>query len=186
MVMYRKSKTITCLFTAILCLVVSCTEDFSMEDDQLSIKKTGYSGNQLRIDGYYYEKHGDPEFLTIYLLYNNGVILHTGDGWEYSKLSEFEQIMQSPSHINKLKAMKNAWGVFRIEDNSIHFERWYPGTPPLKAYVRGGVILNDTTFTITESFRMKGDKKTEVSVKSETYHFRQFNHKPDSTNKFVQ
>jgi hypothetical protein len=51
--------------------------------------------------------------------------------------------------------------------------------------VRAGQILNDTTFVIAESYRMNEGKKTEVKERNETYHFKQFNPKPDSTNRFI-
>ncbi|MBW7845753.1 MAG: hypothetical protein H3C45_08955, partial [Bacteroidia bacterium] len=84
------------------------------------------------------------------------------------------------------KKYKSNWGVFKIEGNFIQFERWYPSDPPLKAYVRAGTIINDTTFLITESYRMQDGKKTEVKTRNETYYFKQFSPKPDSTNTFVQ
>ena len=167
-------------------MVSNCKKDNPLKDDVLSIGKTNYTGNHVSINGYYYKKYGTPEKLTIYLFYSNGVLLHTGDGWEHNNLNNFEQMIQSADFVNKLKGIKYAWGVFNIENNVIKFERWYPSDPPLKAYVRAGEILNDTTFMITESYRMYDGKKTEVHSKNEIYHFKQFSHKPDSTNNFVE
>jgi hypothetical protein len=79
--------------------------------------------------------------------------------------------------------MKDCWGVFNIKDNIIKFERWYPGQGAKKAYVREGIILNDTTFHITKSYRSNG---SELKDADEVYHFRKFSPKPDSTNVFVK
>jgi hypothetical protein len=73
--------------------------------------------------------------------------------------------------------------VFIIEDNVIKFERWYPSERPYNAFVREGVILKDTTFHITKSYRSNGTEKRE---KDEIYHFRKFSPKPDSTNVYVK
>ena len=73
--------------------------------------------------------------------------------------------------------------MFLIEDNNIKFDRWYPSERPYQAFVREGVILNDTTFHITKSYRSNGN--TEARVRDEIYHFRKFSPKPDSTNRFI-
>jgi len=174
------------IFLTVIILIIcfSCRKNI-FKDDELSIKKNNYTGNQLKIDGYYYTRYGSPEKLTIYLFFNNGILLHTGDSYEYNKLNEFEQIITSVDFINKLKGIKYSWGAYKIEGNNIQFERWYPSTPPLKAYVRAGTILNDTTFLITESYRMQDRKKTEVDSENETYHFKKYTPKPDSTNNFI-
>jgi len=52
--------------------------------------------------------------------------------------------------------------------------------------VREGDIINDTTFVISVSYRMKKGKKTEVKARNETYHFKQFSPQPDSTNNFIK
>jgi hypothetical protein len=44
----------------------NCNKDKVLKDDELSIQKTSFTGNQLRIDGYYYNKWGNPERATIY------------------------------------------------------------------------------------------------------------------------
>jgi hypothetical protein len=79
------------------------------------------------------------------------------------------------------------WGVFQVNGANIKFERWYPSSGgPLKAYISSGEILNDTTFLITESYRMQKGNKTELKDRNETYYFREFSPKSDSTNKFIK
>lgn len=48
--------------------------------------------------------------------------------------------------------------------------------------IRSGVVLDDKTFKFTESTDQKGKDRNSLD---QTYHFRQFSPKPDSTNNFV-
>ena len=81
---------------------------------------------------------------------------------------------------------KISWSVFQFDGNNIQFERWYPSSGgPFPAYVRSGEILNDTTFIITEIYRMKDGVKTDVEESNEVYQFQAFSPKPDSTNRFI-
>jgi len=181
MVNLKKSNTMKLLLILIMLhLVSNRSKNKIWKDDGLSLKRTDYNGHQLKIDGYYYDKYGNPELFETYILYRNGIILNTG---VVEKLKDLEQVILNPDMINKLKGMKDAWGVFKIEGNTIQFERWYPGDPPLKSYIRSGVIINDTTFQITKSMRSNGEDLRDIN---EIYHFKQFSLKPDSTNNFVQ
>lgn len=76
------------------------------------------------------------------------------------------------------------WGLFVIDNQTIKFERYYPSDDITRwTYIREGIILNDTTFLITTSYRSDG---SDFSIKNEIYHFRQFSPKPDSTNNFIK
>lgn len=172
------------LIMAIMSLASNCSKDKIWKDDELSLKKVDYTGNQIRIDGYYYQIKDDYHF-DIYFFYNNGIIIAAG--------GVFNSIIEMNEYINNeflndmnYQNYKSNWGVFNINKNIIQFERWYPSDPPLKAYIRAGTILNDTTFHITESYRMKDGEKTEIDVEDEIYHFKQLSPKPDSTNSFVE
>ena len=186
MVISKKSKTMIYLLLIIISMVSNCKKDNPLKDDELSIKKMDYTGNQLKIEGYYYYEYKDVQnYIDVYFLFRNGIILY-GSTFKKSELSTKETEYQTAEWQSIVKKSKYRWGVFNIENNVIKFERWYPSDPPLKAYVRAGEILNDTTFMITESYRMYDGKKTEVHSKNEIYHFKQFSHKPDSTNNFVE
>ncbi|GIV26481.1 MAG: hypothetical protein KatS3mg027_0295 [Bacteroidia bacterium] len=154
-----------------------------IKDDELTLTRTNYTSNQLRIDGYYYQKLNN-NFFSIYCFYRNGVLLATGG--VFSSIQDMDKYLYD-EFINRqeYKNYKSNWGGFLIQGNSMKFERWYPSDPPLKAYVRAGTILNDTTFIITEVYRMKDGSKTEVQTLNEIYHFKSFKPKPDSTNKFI-
>ncbi len=82
---------------------------------------------------------------------------------------------------------KASWGVFNIEGNTIKFEKWYfYGGRHYGAFISEGKILNDTTFHLTEFYRLtRKGKKKECRELDETYYFKQFSPKSDSTNVYV-
>ena len=167
----------------------NCSKIAFWKDDELSISKTPYTGNQLRIDGYYYEIGVDGYLYPEYFFYSNGALINIGGRYSPNTIdTELENFIKSPNYIDGAKKNKLSGGLFIIDGISIKFEKWYPSSPGegFPAFVRAGSILNDTTFVITESYRMKKGKKTEVKDKNETYHFRQFSPKPDSINIHVK
>ena len=170
----------------VLVLLVGCTcKKITGEDDQLSIPKTPYTGKQLRMDGYWYNDYANNTYREVYFFYNNGIAMSVG-AFPIDETSKREQAFQTVEFYDRIKQNKLCWGVFQVDGDKITFERWYPSSGgPTHAYVRAGKILNDTTFQITESYRMQGGNKTEVSAKDEVYHFKKFSPKPDSVNVFV-
>lgn len=154
-----------------------------MKDDELSISRRDYTENQLRIDGYYYRIGYKGEINDGYWFYRNGVLISTG-GITHS-LSEMDELMINFANSEYFKTVKTLWGTFIIEDDNIFFEKWYPHGPN-QAYVRAGKILNDTTFHITESYRMVDGVKTNIKQRDEMYYFREFDLKPDSLNNFIK
>lgn len=151
---------------------------------KLTIEKQNYKGNQLRIDGYYYQKH-EGKYYSLYFFYRDGTILYGGGGFTEKELLEQEKQFTSEAWLKATRNSKIDWGVFIINDGSIAFERWYPssgGVPPV--YLRSGKILNDTTFVINKA--INSGKPTEQRTKNETYFFKEFSPKPDSTNPYTQ
>lgn len=149
------------------------------EDDKLELDKKPYAGDELRIEGYFYQKKGDLLY-TIYFFYRNGTIRYVG---ENITLSEFEKKILEEDYIKNNNSKIN-WGLFNVHDTVIQFERWYPSSGgPTQAYIRSGIIINDTTFHITQSRRSNGSK---TEPKDEFYHFKAFSPKPDSTNSYMK
>ena len=166
----------------ILAMLNNCTKK-GIGDDKLSLKRIPYYGNDLKIDGYYYSKVGNEIFDT-YFFYRNGVILSGGgNAPNTSPFNYVEKSFISISWQNSIKGDKIAWGIFQINGNQIQFERWYPSSGLLPSYIRSGIILNDTTFLINKVIRSNGKEEEAIN---ETYNFRKFSPKPDSTNSFVQ
>jgi hypothetical protein len=164
-------------------LLTSCAcKKWIGEDDQLSIPKIPYNGTEIRINGYWYtsDRSMDKK-MSVLFFYKNGIILNVGDGYDNTEINFVDNLF-----LDRIKDNKTCWGVFKIAEKDIFFERWYFAAGGKKtSFVNSGKILNDTTFHITESYRMQGGNKTEVSAKDEVYHFKAFSPKPDSTNTFV-
>lgn len=162
------------LFISLLILTNSCRDELLDEDDELSLQRQDYNGSELRFDGIYYSEYVQGHYHR-FALYRNGVIRDLGSSNEKN----------DPNFLSGNS--KADWGVFQINNSKIEFERWYPSSGWIsKAYVRSGEILNDSTFIITESYRNQNGEKTEIEAIDETYHFKQFSPKPDSTNNFVK
>ncbi len=181
------------LFFLVTVLVQSCLINATgILDDRLSIEQTESRDNKLRLDGYYYyvnyNENYDKDYASgTYFFYNNGIIVTLGGFDILDKWEKHEERILTNELIDAVQKIKYAWGLFNIDNNIIKFERWYPSSGgPLKAYVRKGIILNDTTFVIKESYRMVNGKKRDLDKENETYHFKQFSPKPDSTNRFTQ
>ena len=165
------------------CIFITTGCKKGWRDDKLSLDRTDYNGSELRIDGYYYQEK-DGEFYSLYFFYKNGVLQDLGGGYTPSELSELESKIKNGTFDNA-NDVKYYWGVFQVDGSGIKFEKWY-GERPYPAFVRDGYIVNDTTFVITQSYRMKRGKKKVERAKDETYHFKKFSPKPDSTNEFIK
>lgn len=170
---------ISTLTVILLSLFINCSW-MNNESDKLTLERIPYNGNELKLFGYYHMLDNDG-LMTVYFLYQNGMILHADD-FSPSKLSEKEEVYRNGQYYQWVKDDYTSWGVFHIDNNTIKFERWYPGDVSWKTFIRTGEIVNDTTFHITESQRSDG---TEVREKDETYHFRAFSPKPDSVCTFI-
>ena len=165
------------VFITFVTLLASCTID-----DELSLNRSSYNGEQLRTDGYFFQRDSNYIF-TIYIFYTNGTLFYSVGGGKLENTDQLEQRLKDHNFIERLRNEKTSWGLFKIDNNKIQFERWYPyfenGKP---AYIRSGTILNDTTFHITKATRSDG---SEEHVENEVYYFKQFSPKPDSSNTFV-
>ena len=78
------------IMTMALCFSM-CNKE-KKEDAVLSIERTLYTGNELRIDGYYYNKYtvSGKNYITIYFFYRNGILLY-GYSMPINDLTEQEK-----------------------------------------------------------------------------------------------
>jgi len=149
----------------------------------LTMKKTPYFGNELRIDGYYYSNPDSYDgLINVAVFYRDGFCIHTnGNPANQDTLSYIEnEILLNDVYIAKLKNDPAHIGVFQITDTDIKFEVW-----EFKSWIftHFGNIVNDTTFIIN----MRVDNRTNKSYPENlTYRFVQFSQKPDSTNVYVK
>jgi len=177
-------KAIVCFgIYMILPALFSCEKPNIFFSDKLSLERQDYTGNQLRIDGYYYNLYDtlSADIKYSYFFYRNGVVLSGSAG---SNFEELEETFNSEGFTNNIKKNRSGWGLFKIYESEITIEEWVPMEPPYHAYTRSGEIIDDTTFVITKSWRNKRKKETLKTI-NEVYHFKQFSPKPDSTNTFI-
>jgi len=158
----------------------------SCKKDKLSIPRTPCTSTQLRLDGYYYEKYGTPERWKVFFFYRDGAVFG-GFTFLATERLNVERELIDGSYSTNVKNEVSFWGLFKIDNTKIEFEKWYPvfgGTT--QAYVFAGNILNDTTFIIEESYNMERNKKKDYRKENSTFHFRFLNPKPDSTNNVLK
>ena len=151
------------------------------EDDLLRNTREDYLGDNLRIDGFYYSFF-QGKIYDVLFLYRNGVYFQVvGDGKERTKPDEV-QILLVNDHLKWLINNKDCWGIFNIKDNDISLETWRITHGTHYSVIHSGVILNDTTFTITKSDYTDSG----ITDRNRTYHFYPYSPKPDSTNTFIK
>ncbi|HON21487.1 MAG TPA: hypothetical protein PLW70_09135 [Bacteroidales bacterium] len=169
----------------LLVFCLSCEKLIAYKD--FILKKTLYTGNELRMDGYYY-RYLDCEgnnCIFAYCFYRNGIVLHMGGG-ALSLEEADEEIKQFIKRDINSNYERLNWGLFVIDNQTIKFELYYPQEYFTKwTGIMEGVILNDTTFRITSFYDLSNDERYTVN---DTFYFRQFSPKPDSTvaNKWIK
>jgi hypothetical protein len=173
------------LYSIICILLFSCKKS-NFEDDELSISKTPFLGNQLRIDGYYYNRYsvsGGHNY-NIYFFYENGIVLY-GGGFSEDKIAEIENKYRTGELPIYAQERKYYWGLFIVEGDKIMFETWNPGPRPYKAYIKAGGIINDTSFVINERYRLVDGVKTDHTDQNDLYIFKYFSPKPSNVNPYL-
>jgi hypothetical protein len=156
----------------------------SCKNPKLVYPRIDNKSNQLKLNGYYYFKGVgvNESLVSVNFYYSNGVMLHVG-GFRLT-LKEIDEYIKKYILNYNYSKYKLGWGVYNLNGNKILFERWYPSSGgPMPIFVNSGFILNDSTFTIELIKNKKGNK---INSENETYHFRQFSPKPDSTNKWIK
>jgi len=143
------------------------------------IERTSYSGSELRIDGYYYKQVDDKTGIKFF--YRNGIMIDFISYFPTTNLTEVDECI-ADMYV-RWKDNKLVWNVFLINGNTIQYSGWSTsvggGRPAGKCI---GMILSDTTFSITKSINSNGAE----FARNDLYHFRQFSPKPDSTNTFIK
>lgn len=163
----------------LLSILSCCSKISGNKDDYLTIPKTEYTGNQLRTDGYYYEKW-DNKIYSISFFYNNGVFLDIGGRQEENEVDNYISI------VAKDKLPQGFWGAFLSTANKITIEKFVGSDKGYEVYRYEGEIINEDSFILRESSRIKQGQKTDTRDINRTYYFRAFSPKPDSTNNFIK
>ena len=160
------------MVTRIVCFLVllfSCSCVKTLPDEELTINKTPYYGNDIRLDGCFVSETYDNESHCSYIFfYRNGVLLRFGD------IKNINNIYQISAGIETVKNYKGHWGLYSYNDNLIILQRWNCSD------VYSQFIIFNQQFNVV-------DDSTLVDKSNQTiYHFKYFNPKPDSTNVFIK
>jgi len=179
-------KKSTIILLTFLVTIFACKkeskEEIEARDDKLTLQRTNYTGNELRIDGYYYSVWSGG-FYDMRIFYGNGIVKNIGSPTNGTTLPEADNYISAMRA--EIISKKHGWGVFIINGGNIILEEWRQDNTKLIAFTREGTILNDTTFKFIQGYRLVGGVKTEVSALDETFYFRQYIPKPDSTNQYI-
>ena len=141
--------------------------------------QTRNDSKSLRLDGIYL--HEDSlNIVDLFFLYQDGTILSRGSIPKNRLESKLTQLEVSKD--DKYKSMKFLWGRYIIDGEIIKFERLAPTDKPYRAFIKKGLILNDSTFVINQLYNAKEKGLRKIN---ETYRLRKTNSKPDSINKWV-
>ncbi len=154
-------------------LLLGCEKQFH----NLKLKRVPYTGNELRIDGYYYSEEDNNGDHSIAVFFRNGICIYT-----YTDSENIEKdILLNKSLINRFRNEPNHFGVFYINGTSLEFEEWENGRDII-TFSNFCKILNDTTFLRTKyRNNQSGDSYSEKLL----FHFKKFSPKPDSICKFI-
>lgn len=183
----RKCNQFVCIIVSIILMLGTggCRRWGLCKDEQQPLPKQAYTGNKLRLDGFYY---GAPTIdykgivrYDILIPYADGVVLFPGN----TELSEMQSYIAALADGKALRSVKTSWGTFKIQDTSITFGRWYVSTCSYPSSLITGRIVNDTTFVLTSTEIRSGGMNT-IKATSDTYSFMHYTAKPDSTNSYLQ
>ncbi len=170
------------LYILLLLAISSC----EIELEEMYLTRNDYVSDMLRIDGYYYDKEPNSNRVALcYFFYKNGISYCANNNYVNS-FSELEESIESYKKIYKKYAY--GWGVFNVMDSTILIEEYVANSLNKKlTAIFSGKILNDTTFTLKERYKLdqNGDKYN-VYKFDVTYYFRQYSSKPDSTNRYIK
>jgi hypothetical protein len=153
------------------------------ENEKLTFTKQRNESNRLKLDGYYSRIDSVDKYLfrSIVFLYKDETMLDLGS---YNQFDFKEQLITDPEILEKTKIDIVCWGLYKLSNDSISFEKGYhSGGPPKVTYISKGVVLNDTTFLITSS---RPSREERIRYKNDVYHFRKFRPNPDSINNFIR
>ena len=153
-------------------------------DENLTLQRKDYTGDELKTDGYYYVlwQNDYDVYTRVYFLYRNGIVLSIGHSYPSQNLDFVEkEILQEKNSNFKTK---DHWGIFIIDNNAIQYEKWVGSTGFRTCLSKStGYIKNDTTIHFTDRYYSETNKTLSID---EVWHFKSFSPKPDSTNNFIK
>lgn len=162
----------------ILTLITGCKRVLNCEEkEKLSFEKTGFSGLQLRLGGYYIR---DSHWVLFF--YRNGIVIDSRI--ESTNQIEFQNELINGTFYSKISNDKSNWGLFKVSNNEIELEvlNALSQVSCKVPTIYQGKILDDSTIFFLKIKHSNGEL---IEYRNDTFHFKQFSPKPDSTNSFI-
>lgn len=162
----------------VISIMSICVQGCSKDPEQLELKRMDYTGNELRMDGYYYFEYTMPTtgitYRYIRFLFRNGIVLNAGT-IRTSNLDTVEESFRDGSYYVANKNIQDRWGLFQVQGNNIKVQHWQiaAGSYKMVAVSAIGDILNNESFKINEM------------LDNRTFIFKEFQGKPDSVCRFI-
>jgi hypothetical protein len=157
-------------------MLFGCCELF--EDDTFTFQRANYEGDEIKTNGYYYMYVEKLDSYNIIVFYRNGIVHNR---FAVKSLANYEDQLYSGSYYKN--DFISCWGLFLINKNELSIENIdYKGGLHGIAYTTLGNILNDSTICL---YNIKESESNLCEEIDETYYFRSFHTKPDSTNKWI-
>ena len=154
----------------ILILIYICQSCVTIPDEELTMNRVPYIGNEIKISGYYFGySRSDLQYCDYILFYSNGVMLSS----TYKNDTKISTVFEN----FKKRTYKSDWALFQVNDSVISIQGWKSVTGPYN-YILNNYqykIINDSTLFYKYT---NGD--------TTRYHFVRYFPKPDSTNVFIK
>ena len=163
----------------VIAILSSCKRILNCEEkEKYTFSKTTYSGNLLKTNGYFYNNT-----FSIIIIYLNGVLIDDKRS-NYSNTLDIENDMTSGTYYRKIKNDIYRWEIFYINNHQIKSEGFSSksGITCMYQVISTYELINDSTLLLTNEINLDG---SESKLKNDTFHFKQFSPKPDSTNSFI-
>jgi hypothetical protein len=168
------------LSICLLFIIVICSCNSKEKDELLTIPFKPYTGNDLKLNGYYYytDTQNQVPLTRVYFLYQSGVVIYAGS-FQSKNLNEIEKQFATNDNYKQSKVW---WGVFNINPPAIVVEQWNGGSGGKNLVIKQSAkIINDSTF-IVDLINWQDGRQFNAN---QTFHFQPFSPKPDSTNSFI-
>ena len=146
-----------------------------------------YKGNaDIRMDGYYYyiDKSESQLDISAIVFYNNGLFVQLSSQENHKGVQEYIINHQFDS---TLTWWGSRWGAFIVDSDTLKIQMLKPLVYELlvekfRLYEADFYIDNDSTLILKKGYLIHERRPIDLNRK---YHFKKFNHKPDSTNNWI-
>jgi len=165
-------------FSTIFLFGCKTAEELVLRKQERTILTTAVT-NSLKIKGYFYSPYEDG--YCAFFLFENGNYFDEGALLAISDLNELDSIIAIAEQSQHTKNLYYRWGIYRVEGSTILINRWLPGVGgPYPSQLLKGEIVNQKTIVIA------GLTENGTTNRTDTFRFRQFSPKPDSTTHFLE